>query len=369
MNTGRRLLLGLFCMALLFAGGGEFRDINLRMFVLAIGVDHIPDQPGQDRYTFKIAIPSGDPKSGEQMSLLITQDSTSIVKAVRQLKSKVDKELDFGQCKAIVYGYDYARQGIEKMQDWSIRRRDIQMILFPAVGKPTAEAVLRVQSPSERIAGNALFLALSEEGTESPYIAKVFSFDLARRMREKGLDPYMPVIEAEGGTTLLVNKVALMDKKKVIKILPPDETKLLNLLTNHAISSNYEIMTNGEIYELNIPTSKAKYKITASAPGKEVVRFKVRLDAVVEQKEDREEISKRVQKQIEQALNKKLSEELTGVLEKIRNAGTDPIGFGLRYYGRHWNNRTEEEQWKEIYPRIRFEVMVNTRVKSTGYSL
>lgn len=369
MNMRKRLLTGLCCLSLLFIGGCEFRDINLRLFVLAIGVDHIPDQPGQDRYTFKIAIPSGDPKSGEQMSLLITQDSSSIVKAVRQLKSKVDKELDFGHCKAILFGEAYAKQGIEKMQDWSIRRRDIQMILFPAVGKPTAEAVLGVQQPSERIAGNSLFLALSEEGTESPYIAKTFSFDLDRRMSEKGLDPFLPVIEAEGGTTILVNKVALMDKRKVIRILPPEETKLLNLLTNRAVSSNYEVESNGQIYELNIPTSKAKYKITASQPGKEVIRFKVRLEAVVEQKEDREEISKHVQKQIEQALNKKLSQELTGVLEKIRSAGVDPIGFGLRYYGRHWNNRTEEEQWKEIYPRIRFEVLVNTKIKSTGYSL
>lgn len=369
MNMGKRLLTGLCCLSLLFAPGCEFRDINLRLFVLAIGVDHIPDQPGQDRYTFKIAIPTGDPKSGEQMSLLITQDSSSIVKAVRQLKSKVDKELDFGHCKAILYGEAYAKQGIEKMQDWSIRRRDIQMILFPAVGKPTAEAVLGVQPPPERIAGNALFLALSEEGTASPYIAKTYSFDLGRRMREKGLDPFLPVIEAQGGTTLLVNKVALMDKKKVIRILPPEETKLFNLLTNHAVSSNYEVMLDDALYEMNIPRSKAKYKIVTSLPGKEVIRFKVNMEAVIEQKEDREEISRHIQKQLEQEMNKKLSRELTGMLEKIRSTGTDPIGFGLRYYGRHWNNRTEEEQWKEIYPRIRFEVLVNTKIKSTGYSL
>ena len=78
-----------------------------------------------NRFSFKIAIPSGDPKTGDKKSLLITQEATSIAEAIREVKSKVDKELDFGHCKGVMYGEAYARENIGKIQDWTVRRRDI----------------------------------------------------------------------------------------------------------------------------------------------------------------------------------------------------------------------------------------------------
>lgn len=366
MKGIKKLLAGLICAAVLLLNGCEFRDIDLRLFVVAIGVDSIEDNPGMTRFSFKISIPIGDPKSGEEKSMVVTQDSSTIANAVRQLKSKVDKEVDFGHCKAILYGEAYAKQGIEKVEDWAIRRRDIQLLLYPGVARPSAEAVLNVVPPTERIAGNSLFLALSSDGTESPFIVKTFSFDLSRRMQEKGKDPFIPVVEAEGDSMFIIDKAALLDKKKVIEILSPEETQLLNLLTRNDLRSNFPVMTSGSHYDLNIMTTKARYKIIAPAPGKEVVRYKVRVGGNIEEKDERGQMSKREQQQVEQALNKSLSEDLVKFLEKIRDTGLDPLGFGLRFYGTHWNNRTEEEQWKEIYPRIRFEVKVNTSIRSTG---
>ncbi|WP_235439670.1 Ger(x)C family spore germination protein [Paenibacillus sp. DMB20] len=261
MKGIKRLLAGLMCAALLLLNGCEFRDIDLRLFVVAIGVDLIEDNPGMTRFSFKISIPIGDPKSGEEKSMVITQDSSTIANAVRQLKSKVDKEVDFGHCKAILYGEAYARQGVEKVEDWAIRRRDIQLLLYPGVARPSAEAVLNVVPPTERIAGNSLFLALSSDGTESPFIVKTFSFELSRRMREKGKDPVIPVVEAEGDTMLIIDKAALLDKKKVVEILSPEETKLLNLLTRNDLRTNFPAMTDGVHYDLNIMTTKARYQI------------------------------------------------------------------------------------------------------------
>lgn len=366
MKGIKRLLAGLMCAVFLFITGCEFRDIDLRLFVVAIGVDSIKDNPNMSRFSFKISIPIGDPKSGEEKSMVITQDSSTIANAVRQLKSKVDKEVDFGHCKAILYGEDYAKQGIEKVEDWAIRRRDIQLLLYPGMARPSAEAVLNVVPPTERIAGNSLFLALSSDGTESPFIVKTFSFDLARRMREKGKDPMIPVVEVESDTMLIINKVALLDKKKVVEILSPEETKLFNLLTRKDLRTNFPVMTAGSAYDLNIMTTRARYKIMASAPGKEVVRYKVRVGGNIEEKDNLGDTSKREQREIEQALNKSLSEDIVKLLEKIRDTGLDPLGFGLRFYSTRWNNSTEEEQWKEIYPRIRFEVKVHARIKSTG---
>ncbi|MGV2806784.1 Ger(x)C family spore germination protein, partial [Clostridium perfringens] len=108
MKDLKRWLVWLMCCSFLFVSGCDFRDIDLRLFVVSIGIDVSEKNPDMNRFTFKMAIPSGDPKIGDKKSFLITQESTSIAEAIREVKSKVDKELDFGHCKGVMYGEAYA---------------------------------------------------------------------------------------------------------------------------------------------------------------------------------------------------------------------------------------------------------------------
>ncbi|ANS74397.1 hypothetical protein AWM70_07225 [Paenibacillus yonginensis] len=84
--------------------------------------------------------------------------------------SLLDKELDLGHCKMMLFGEGLAQQDIRQAADWMLRRRDIQLLVFTAVPCPSAQEVLYVQPISERLSGNSLILALSKDGTESPFI-------------------------------------------------------------------------------------------------------------------------------------------------------------------------------------------------------
>ncbi|MFB4321788.1 Ger(x)C family spore germination protein [Paenibacillus sp. CR_12] len=367
MNGLKRGLLCVMCCSFLFLSGCEFRDIDLRLFVVSIGIDVSENNPEMHRFSFKIAIPSGDPKTGDKKSLLITQESTSIAEAIRGVKSKVDKELDFGHCKGVMYGEAFARTDISKIQDWTVRRRDMQLLMYPAVAVPTAEAVLKAEPPTERIAGNAIFLALSEDGTESPFISKTYSFDLTRRMMEEGEDPVMPVVETTEDEVLNIDKVALMDKNKVKFILTPDETRLYNLLDLRNLSTNFGTKIDGKLLEVNTDRTRARYKIVTDIRGEETIDYKIRITAILEEKEDPAQLDPKNLHKIEAQFSKELSQAVKSVLEKIQKTGLDPLGFGLRYGGTHWNNRTEMEEWAAIYPHAKFNVSVKVKIKSTGY--
>lgn len=367
MNPLKRWLVWLMCFSLLTLSGCEFRDIDLRLFVVSIGVDVSEKSPDLYKFSFKISIPSGDPRTGEEKSLLITEESDSIAEAIRQVKSKVDKELDFGHCKGVMYGEAYARRDISKIEDWTVRRRDMQLLMYPAVAVPTAEQVLQAEPPTERIAGNAIFLALSEDGTESPFITKTYSFDLARRMIEVGEDPVMPVVEVGEKDVLNINKVALMDKTKVKVILTKDETRLFNLLDLRNLSTNFGIRMDGELLEVNTERTRATYKIATKQKGQETIHYRVRLQATLEEKESTAILDRGDLKRIEEAYNKELSQAITNLLLKVQKTGLDPLGFGLRYGGTHWNNKTEMEEWAALYPHIKFNVSVKMKIKSTGY--
>lgn len=367
MNVLKRWLARLMCCSLLFLSGCDFRDIDLRLFVVSIGIDVSKENPEMHRFSFKIAIPSGDPKTGDKKSLLITQESTSIAEAIREVKSKVDKELDFGHCKGVMYGEAFARTDISKIQDWTVRRRDMQLLMYPAVAVPTAEAVLKAEPPTERIAGNAIFLALSEDGTESPFISKTYSFDLTRRMMEEGEDPVMPVVETTEDEVLNIDKVALMDKNKVKFILSPDETRLYNLLDLRNLSTNFGTKIDGQLLEVNTDRTRARYKIVTDKRGEETIDYKIRITATLEEKEDPAQLDPRDLHKIEAQFSKELSQAVKKMLEKVQKTGLDPLGFGLRYGGTHWNNRTEMEEWESLYPHVKFNVSVNFKIKFTGY--
>ncbi|WP_083678026.1 hypothetical protein [Paenibacillus sp. FSL R7-0337] len=168
--------------------GCNFKDIDRRIFVVAIGID-----PGQQEGTFKVslklAIPQGDVTKIDEKMQILTEESESISEALRRMKSKVEKELDYVHCKSVILGEGIAADDIRHVTDWAVQRRDIQLILNFAIGRPGALEVLRVKPPSERIPSNSLILAMSGQGTESPFISSVYSYQLMRSIYENGIGP------------------------------------------------------------------------------------------------------------------------------------------------------------------------------------
>ncbi|MNC68342.1 hypothetical protein D3C75_1189250 [compost metagenome] len=61
-----------------------------------------------------------------------------------------------------------------------------------------------------------------------------------------------------------------------------------------------------------------------------------------------------------------LSHAVTALLQKIRDSGMDPFGWGLHYGARHWNNDTEMTAWESLYPRLKFQVKADVEVKYSG---
>ena len=68
----------------------------------------------------------------------------------------MDKELDFGHTKMLVFDKKILEKDMKESLDFFIRRRDFQMVSWVAVGKPSAEKVVKVEPDSE-MSGSSLF--------------------------------------------------------------------------------------------------------------------------------------------------------------------------------------------------------------------
>ncbi|MEK3750362.1 Ger(x)C family spore germination protein [Paenibacillus sp. FSL E2-8871] len=361
----RKALSAIGIVLLLLLAGCDFKEIDLRIFVLAIGVD-----PGEEEGTFKIslklAIPQGDVTKIDEKMQILTEESPSISEALRRMKSRVEKELDYSHCKSIIFGEGIARRDIQHVMDWAVRRRDIQLILNFAIGRPEALQVLQVRPESERIPSNSLILAMSGQGTESPFISSVYSFQLMRNIYEKGIDPILPIIEAKGKSEFLINKIALLDSEKIKMVLTPNETRLYNLLSRSNLRTNLPAHIEGVMYQYYTERSSSDYKILNTESGKATIRYHIKIKGILEESSSPDLVTHSLLKKIQTAGEKELEDHILALLKKIHTSGLDPFGWGLHYGARHFNNDTEIEVWKELYAGLDFQVKADVNIKYSG---
>ena len=356
-----KFLVIILLSAFMLSGCG-FKDIDKRFFVMSIGVDVAKNSPKKYLVSLKFAVPSSS-KDNPTEFMIVSEKADSMAEAVRIIKTKVDKEIDFSHAKVIVYGDEVVRQKEnEGINYWFNRRRDIQSIAWIAIGKPSALDVLKVQPKSEYIPSNALFLTLGRDGSETPYVISEYIFDYKFRLIERGIDPLLPIIEAKKDI-LEVNTVGLLNKKQLKLILEPEETKLLNFLRNREEKSANKVSKGGTTIVIDTHKVKTKYKIHTAKGKAPYLMVKVSLEGIVE--EATRTVPYEKLSYFEKAAEKKLNKDIENVLMKIQKANIDPIGFGLRYRSRHFNN-DDWEEWKRIYPKIKFKVQSKVQIEDTG---
>ena len=360
MRLTNRILLAIIVLGMLSSCG--FKDIDKRFFVVALGLDMSDNEKKPYRITLQLAVPSPKIEPGASKTQIETIESESISEGVRMLKAYVDKELDFGHCKVFIIGEKLARKDYRDLLQWMMRRRDIQSVADIAIGKPDAESLLKVRPVSERYPGNTLFLSFGADGTESSYTYVESLSDFSRRATEEGLDPLMPVIVKDNKQSFIMNRTALLNKKKVKLVLSPPESQLYNQLAMDFTKSSMHGMFEGINLVVALTEIHSKYHI-GKQNGEETITMDIKMKVVFE--EAPKGLYERDWASIERQLNKIYAKSCVALLRKIQKAGVDPVGFGLRYRATHPGSGAWK-QWESIYPTVKFVVRANIKIEGTG---
>lgn len=361
----RRFIITSIVLLMLLQSGCGFKDIDKRIFVLSIGIDHSDNEEKPYKITLKLAVPSGSIKEAGTKYTYLTKESESIASAVRLLKSHVDKEIDFGHAKVIVFGEDILDHDMNEVIDFFVRRRDIQKMSWVAVGKPSAENVLKAEPSSEKSGSHALFNFFDQDGVESIYIVSTYLFDFYRRMSEKGYDSILPVISSSDNKKKLVvnNSILLANNKEPIK-LSPEETKLYNVMANNIEKLNLTVKRDELLFTVSIDSSKTNYKIITKPKQKPVLKMNVTMKGVIEEANQPMNPSKL--STYNKYVSKDLEKQLTDLLTKLQENNADPIGFGLRYQASKLHTEKTYKEWLQLYSELSFDVHVKVSIMSTG---
>ncbi|RJG21780.1 Ger(x)C family spore germination protein [Paenibacillus thiaminolyticus] len=354
-------LVALILLAFISLPGCGFKDIDKRFLIVAMGVDQGTEK--QYEVTVKLIIPTTLTEPGKSNFQIVSKEADSISEALELMRSDVDKQLDLSHAKVTIFGNKIAQGDMKKHVDWFLRRRGVQRIEYVAVAEHSAKDILTLSQKSERLAGNSLILSFGREGTESSYIITEYLYDFYERLLEKGRDPYLPVIKVRNHT-YEINQVALFDKSKIKMVLEPDQTLILNqLMYKHP---RFEV----NIREKNLKVSMAvhkynyRYKINTSNRSQPTIDFVVRLRGIAEESSDIRLGASR--QEIERAAERTIEHSYLRLLNSLKKNQLDPIGFGLRYIATRHGGHQDWDNWKTLYPRVKFNVKAHVTLDSTG---
>ncbi|PWK05400.1 Ger(x)C family spore germination protein [Tumebacillus permanentifrigoris] len=352
----------------LVLSGCEFKDIDKRFFITAIGIDKPEDSGKKYRVTLKIAIPKGQLQMGQEDYMSLSLDSDSISDAIQKLKARVDKEFDFGHTRVLVIGKSLAEEDYRDPLDWFTRQRFIQRISWCVIGKPTAEKLLDSKQKSERMPANALILAFGGQGVESQYIVSQYLFQLFRKSNDPGENPVVPIASPETSKNSMyytIDSVGVLDDTHLALVLTPDETRYYNVLSGIVNKSDYNIKMPNNTFAIHADQVKVKRKI--SDGENPTITVTLNFDGLVEEGEHGLQVTPQILEQIKQAAEKKLTTEMTTLLNKLQAKQVDPIGFGSLYRATHWQDmEVEVKTWEQLYKRAQFKVNVTINLRATG---
>ncbi|GIN93987.1 hypothetical protein J6TS1_26100 [Siminovitchia terrae] len=353
------------CLICLLLSSCGFKDIDKRIFVQAIGVDHSGNEKKPYKVTLKLAVPSGSLKEAGTKYTYLTREDSTLSGAIRFLKTHVDKEIDFGHTRALIFDEKILAKDMRETLDFFIRRRDIQMISWVAVGDPSAEEVLKVEPKSEMAGSTVLTNLFSGNGVESAYIASTFLFDARRKIAESGIDPTIPIIRTnEDHSKLMVNHSYVFSPHQKPVQLTSMQTKFFSLMANRTNKLDIEVKNKGKNFTMSVDTAKVKYKILTSPNENPVLKMNIFVGGIVE--ESSFDMTPNELSTYSSIAAKHTKKETLKVLKFLQKENLDPLGFGLRYKATRIQNGKRYKEWQGIYPNMTFDVTVDAKIRSTG---
>jgi spore germination protein KC len=350
--------------SLLLLSGCAFKDIDKRIFVVAVGIDPSEEVQNGFRVTLKMADPIGNVKQQAAPSYSnLSHDAESVAEAIRDMDARVDKVLEFGHSRMIIMNEKLLSENLDTFLDYFVRRGDIQMISYIAVAENAEEAV-SFQPETETPASIALYNFFDDTGTESPFIITKFLFQFRREVLSDGIHTVLPIIEVnKKESEFVINKSIILKRNEEPVKLDPIQTKYLNSLAYQASGFSYKIKEDDLLLVLNIDEVKMKYEIILD-DGPPRIDMKITKVGVVGEANKRLDIKHL--KKYDAIVAKDTKAKALDLLKTLQKNDVDPFGFGLRYRATRFSHDGIIDDWNRIYPEIEFNVTMDIRLRGTG---
>jgi spore germination protein KC len=352
--------ISLCCLVMLQGCRSDYKDIDRRQFVVAMGVDKGKSEGLM--VTMKGAIPQAqNPGSATSPDTFDNYDvsATSIGQAIDQVKQQFFLEPDYTHMKAVIFSEEFAKQEVlSEYIDFFIRRRDFQDIAEVAIAA-NAKDIVELHQKGERTAGDNLFMKFGE-GIDTEYTPAIEMQQIYKYTRTPGFTLYCPILTIENNK-IIARETALFDKYDRMKLkLNKEETLYFNLMKAGLYTGFIPLGPKNTI-GVGIKNGKVKFNIKKQGVNL-LCDVHVKIEAIIEETD----LSHYTSKDYQEMATKKLNNDISGLLLKLQENQVDPLFLSLKYWSTNSKFNLSEQWLTNEYPSMKFQMHTDVKVVRTG---
>jgi len=377
------ILIVLICF---LTGCWSRKEINQISIASAIGID----KSEQGYLVTAQLINPGEisPKSISTRTAITTYSASgeTIFEAIRRLSLKTPRKTYLAHIRLLVFGEDFAKDGIGKALDFFFRDPEIRTDFYIMVTRgSTAEELLHILTPLEKIPADKMFFSLEISSKAWAPTKTVQLDELISNLISEGKNPTLTGILIKGDpeigmdiknvekvnapTTIEISNIAVFKKDKLVGWLNESESKGLNYIEGNVSNTVF-----------SIPCSEEE-KLTV-----ELLRTKVKVKGKVENGEPKIDIMLWVEANVGEVgceidlsnpdniyiLEEKVAQEIKNIMKmsvkKVqKDFKSDIFGFGEAIHRADPNAWKQlKEDWDKEFEELEVTINVTAKIRRVG---
>jgi spore germination protein KC len=369
--------------SLLLPGCFDIQEVEDMNIVTAIGIDQTDD--GLVRVTAQLVNPANVPSagggvsgsSGTARSFIIREETgASIEEAVDKFNLNVPHEMYLAHNSLILFGYNYAKHGIDRAFDYMERNRYLRRTQLLLVTSGTANDVLSAPTDPEPL--NALGIrSLVEQSGDMVRLAKSDQMQVIKEYLLPSHSPVLSLVDLDPLDHPVMKGVAVFRGSKVADVLTMEETKALGWLVGDTRQADVHLPCDDPVDGVETAVRLTAVRLFNSHT--EVVpqlrnnqlSFLVTVNAraEVERLCPHEQMNEETYKQLENKTAEHMKREMQAVVAKLQSDGADACQFGTRLFmkdPRHWRQLSRD--WPKYFAAAQVNCNVRVQILRTGLS-
>jgi len=386
MRSKIMLLLPICLIACVLTGCWSRRELSDLAISVGMGFDKKGDEI---QVTIQVVNPSEvASKKGATGNLPVTiyqATSATIFEALRKIATESSRRVYASHLRMLVISEEIAKEGITPILDGISRNHEMRSDFYIVVARATsAESVLKILTPIEKIPSNKLFSTLEMSEKVWAPTAKVKLDSLISDLQTEGKDPVLTGIVIKGDpekgsdkdnisdvapkASLAYSGLAVFKKDRLAGWLNEKESKGYNYISDKVKSTiGHLVCPEGGVIALEVLRAKTKVIGTVNGGKPRMV-----VDTVIE--EDVGEIQCKIDimdpaqvAELEKGAQKEVEGIMQAAIQKAKMFKADIFGFGQAVYRgspKYWKNHKDD--WMDQFEELPVQVNVEVKIRRLG---
>lgn len=368
MRSKTFIIVLLGCLTFFCGGCWDVEEINRRVSTNAIFLDAGSTERIRMGTVFNVPgtlLPPviGTQQQFEKRNYVITAEGNSVTDVWAKLQAKSERNVYFGQLRAIVLTDKVARGDINDLLDFIGRVPAVPPNTNILVTKSDPQALLDLKNESNNIPGNYIDLFFQTPNKRTLAIP-IDLWRVLAQLDNKTSDPHLPMIQASEGS-YDISGTALFSENRLVGELDLEETKTLGLVKGSSSGFLTVPLENGDYVAFKDVGSK-----TAITPkienGKVTFEIKTKvIGTIVETNPRKMELTEDDNRTISSKAEKEIQNKIETLFVKLQSLNSDAVGLGEKFrvkYPGEW----QKNNWHQLYSNAQINVVTSFRILRTG---